>query len=70
MTYPCEIEYSLLIFENDSMMNLKLKKSISINHKFNFLFDSKNSLVLLTSQKLSGKNKFLVIYIFIKKFFL
>ncbi len=50
-------EYSLLIFENDSMMNLKLKKSISINHKFNFLFDSKNSLVLLTSQKLSGKNK-------------
>jgi hypothetical protein len=50
-------EYSLLIFENDSMMNLKLKKSISINHKFNFLFDSKNSLVLLTSQKLFGKNK-------------
>ena len=49
-------EYSLFIFENDSM-NLKLKKSISINYKFNFLFDSKNNLVLLMSQKLFGKNK-------------
>jgi hypothetical protein len=49
-------EYSLFIFENDSM-NLKLKKSISINYKFSFLFDSKNNLVLLMSQKLFGKNK-------------